>query len=80
MTKNSANQFGWWIDYLIQSTGKNIHLETSDGVHREGMITGFTFRSMELNGNTVEFPIEVELNKDPSDRIPLERCISLKVF
>lgn len=80
MPKNSSNMFGWWVDYLVQSIGKTIHLETYDGVRRSGKATAYTFRSFELNGATVELPIEVELNNDKSDRIPLDRCKIISVF
>ncbi len=62
-----------WIDEMVDSVGEFMRLETSDGVQREGKITGFTYREFELNGKTVSFPIEVEVNGDPTDRIPLDR-------
>ncbi len=68
---------GKWIDELINSEGEFMHLETTDGVNREGKISGFTYREFALNGEQVSFPVEIEVNGDPSDRIPLFRIEKL---
>jgi translation initiation factor IF-1 len=68
-----------WIDRMIGSLGKHFDLETSDGVVRSGKITGFTYRTMKLNGDVVEFPAEIEVNGDPNDRIPLDRIDRLTI-
>ena len=64
---------GQWIDTMVQSVGRYMRLETTDGVTREGKITGFTYRSFKLNGSEADLPTEVEVNGDPNDRIPLDR-------
>lgn len=64
---------GAWIDEMMDSIGEHMRLETTDGVAREGKITGFTTREFKLNGKVVGMPTEVEVNGDPSDRIPLDR-------
>lgn len=60
---------GAWIDMVDGSIGKFIHLETGDGVHREGKLTGLRTREMIFNGEEVDVPIAVELNGDPNDYI-----------
>jgi len=70
---------GKWIDDLIDSVGEYMFLETTDGVHRKGKITGFTFRDFVLNGEVARIPIEVEVNGDPTDRIPLDRVAEMTI-
>jgi hypothetical protein len=69
MTKKRKKKPGAWIDVVASSVGKFIHLETHDGVFREGKLTGLRMREIHLNGEEVEMPIAVELNGDPSDYI-----------
>lgn len=73
-------RMGRWIDELLKSLGKYINFETSEGVTREGKLTGFTTREVQFNKSTVEVIIEVELNKDPMDRTPLDRIIKIEIF
>jgi len=68
-----------WIDDLVNSVGCFMNLETTDGVERCGKITGYTFREFKLNDNLVQIPIEVEVNGDPIDRIPLDRILFMKI-
>lgn len=60
---------GQWIDELVEAVGRNIHLETMEGVHREGKLTGLRMRDVEMNGKPVDYPEAVELNGDPTDYI-----------
>ena len=64
---------GEWIDVLMASVGKYMELETSDGLFRQGKITGFRFRDFQFDGHKVLVPTEVEINGDPNDRVPLDR-------
>jgi hypothetical protein len=68
---------GNWIDKLVESVGEFMSLETTDGILREGRISGFTYRSFILNGDEVQLPIEIEVNGDPSDRIPIDRIAKI---
>ena len=70
---------GKWIDTLTTSINEFMRLETTDGVHREGRITGFTYRKFEINGDIAELPIEIEINGDPSDRVPLDRVLRMTI-
>jgi hypothetical protein len=72
MAKRSKSK-GAWIDQVHASVGRFFSLETTDGVVREGKLTGIRARTYILNGAEVEFPTEIELNSDPTDTIPLER-------
>ena len=70
---------GKWIDELIESVGEFVSLETVDGVMREGRISGFTYRSFIFNGDEVQLPIEIEVNGDPNDRIPIDRIATFDI-
>ncbi len=67
-------QMGKWIDDIFNSVGKFIHLETKDGVRREGKITGLRTRHITFNDRRVELVDEIELNGDPTD------CVQMSVI
>jgi hypothetical protein len=68
---------GKWIDELVATTGQYVRLETSDGVIREGRLSGLRTRELTWNGAKVLIPTEVELNGDPNDTIPMDRIAHL---
>ena len=68
------------IGQLLTSVGHYVHLETVDGMRREGKVTAFTTRRMDFNGRPLDWPDELELNADPQDHIPLARVLRLTVF
>lgn len=70
---------GKWIDELIDSIDKFVWLETTDGLERQGKITGYSTRKFTLNGKTVHIPIDIELNGDTGDRVPLDRVARMKL-
>jgi len=67
--KKKKIRAGQWIDDVVTAIGRNVHLETTDGVHREGRFTGLAMREIEVNGEPREVPSRVELNGDPSDYV-----------
>lgn len=67
--KKKKKRAGQWIDDIAAAIGRNIHLETSDGVLREGRFTGLGTREIEINGEARDVPDRFELNGDPSDWI-----------
>lgn len=69
MTKKKRKKAGAWIDTMSGAIGKFVHLETGDGVHREGKLTGLRTREIKMNGEDVDLPVAVELNGDPNDYI-----------
>ena len=73
------NNSGEWIAKLLTSVGSYANLMTTDGIERGGRITGFALRSFVFNGKRIDVPIEIELNGDPNDRIPLDRISQLDV-
>jgi len=75
MTKKSGN----WIKTLINSVDKSINLETVDGVVRGGRISGFTFKTFHFNEREQQFPIEIELNGDPNDRVDVSRILTMAI-
>ena len=64
--KKRASQ---WIDDVAGAIGRHVHLETSDGVLREGRFTGLGMREIEINGESRDMPDRVELNGDPGDYV-----------
>ncbi len=70
---------GDWIEQLASGVGRYISLETGDGVVREGRLSGLTTRSINFNFMDVLIPIEVEINGDPHDRVPLERIVRVEL-
>jgi hypothetical protein len=70
---------GEWVDKLLASVDEYMRLETTDGVKREGRISGFTYKKFELDGDEVLWPIELEVNGDPTDRIPLARIGKINI-
>ena len=70
---------GQWIDEMIKSVGEYVHLETTDGIQREGRITGFEMRHLMFNEIGVDIPTEIELNGDPNDRVPVERISKINI-
>lgn len=71
---------GGWIDDLSNKVGQYISLETSDGIRREGRLSGLGTRSLKVFGKDQLIPTEVEINGDPQDRIPLDRIVTLSLL
>ena len=70
---------GKWIDSLYTNIGCYLDLETTDGVKREGKLTSISFRQFTLNKKLVNIPDEIEINGDPSDKIPISRIMNLNI-
>lgn len=68
-----------WIDAIVDGVGRHFWLETTDGVEREGKITGFATKSINLNGQEVNWPTEIEINGDSMDTIPLARVAKIVI-
>jgi hypothetical protein len=71
---------GRWIDEIVAATGQYIRLETSDGIRREGRLSGLRTRALKWEGEQVLIPTEVEINGDPSDTVPLDRISSIELL
>lgn len=63
---------GKWLDLVESSVGKFIHFETTDGVHREGKLSGLRTREIEINGKVMNYLTALELNGDPNDFVEFE--------
>jgi hypothetical protein len=59
------------IARLIAATDGWVNLETHHGAIREGRLSGWTCRTLKLNGVDVQLPVGLELNGDPHDIINL---------
>jgi hypothetical protein len=72
-------KMGKWIDTLFGSVGKFVHLETTDGVNREGKLTGLRTKTIKFNGTDQDVLMELELNGDPTDCVQLAAVVSLNL-
>jgi len=79
-SKKKATISGGWIDTMVENVGNHITLETTDGVVREGRMTGLSSQSLLWDGSPVEILTEVELNGDPYDTVPINRIKSIELI
>lgn len=77
-TKNEVTP-GAILDGLVSSVGKNVRIETHDGIYRDGRLSGIGMRVIKVNGADLDWPADVELNGDPSDRVPFDRIASIRL-
>jgi len=71
---------GAWIDQLVEAVGKKyVRMETTEGVNRAGKLSGLRTRSIKFNGEACDIPIELELNGDPTDTVPIHRIAILSI-
>jgi hypothetical protein len=72
---------GQWMEdiWLAAEAKKNVRMETSEGVVRSGRLTGIRTRVMEFNKSYEDFPVELELNGDPTDTVPIYRLKKLSI-
>jgi hypothetical protein len=64
---------------LLEAPGKTMSFETHDGIQRQGRCTSINCRSLILSGVEVKLPIEIVLNGDVSDAIPLSRLAKIDI-
>jgi hypothetical protein len=76
----TATVKGKWIDELVESIGQFVKMETSDGMEREGRLSGLKSRTLKWEGDEVEIVTELELNGDPYDSVPLDRITTLDLI
>jgi hypothetical protein len=79
MKKKKKTRPGQWIDDVTAAIGHHVHLETGDGVVREGRFTGLACREIEINGQVREVPSRVELNGDPSDYVDFPLIVRMNI-
>lgn len=70
---------GDWIDSIFNGVGRFANLETADGVRRSGRISGLRTKMIQFNGESQEVVLEIELNGDPSDCVPVGGLASLTI-
>lgn len=70
---------GEWIDDLIGSIGSYAVMTTTEGIERSGRISGFQMRQFIYNGEKTDVPLEIELNGDPYDRVPIDRLENIRI-
>jgi len=76
---SKKTSMAWWIEHLLGAVNSFVQLETSDGIRREGRLSGFQLRTMQFNGFDVDVISELELNGDPMDRIPFDRIAKIHI-
>jgi len=65
------------MDEINGSLGEFIRLETTDGLIREGKLSGLRTRQLLLDDAEVDIITEVELNGDPTDTVAINRIAKL---
>jgi hypothetical protein len=68
---------GSWIDSLDNHLGQYLQLETSDGIRREGRLSGLSTKTIRLNGVEEKMLTDLELNGDPQDRVAIDRIATI---
>jgi len=76
-TKNTApkNAPENWAGLI----GQYVQVETSDGVYREGKITGVDFFDFFVGEETWRLPVTIQLNNDSTDRIDFKQLRAMKL-
>lgn len=69
----------WEID-LSPMIGRDVQIETVDGIRRAGRISSVGFRELRFNDGIVNIPVHVELNGDPLDQIPFTHMGSIEIL
>jgi hypothetical protein len=72
------SKVGNWLNELADTVGRYISLETLDGMRREGRLSSINMRSIKWNGRSVDVLVELELNGDVYDVVPLNRISFLE--
>lgn len=70
---------GAWIDDVWDGVGGYVRLETATGTERSGKLSGIRNRTVKFNGEDVLIPVELELNGDPTDTVPLHVVSKLSI-
>ena len=75
----AKKRMGKWIDEIFDSVGRFVHLETTDGIQREGKMTGLRTKTIFFNGADQDIITEIELNGDPTDCVKLDGLAKLRI-
>lgn len=70
---------GQWIDDIHEAVGSFINFETAEGIQRGGKLSGIRTRVIEFNGVQQDIPMELELNGDPTDTVPISRMVKITI-
>lgn len=71
MKKRTKKTHGEWIDDIFNAVGHYIHMETMDGIVREGRLSGIRMREIYVNGEMVDYPDGLELNGDCNEYVEI---------
>jgi len=75
---SDVSEWVWEIN-LKAMVGRDVRLETKDGVHREGRISKVNMAPFTLSGETVAIPDSIELNGDSEDLVAFNRLATMDV-
>ena len=70
---------GAWIDRIHAAVGGYVNLETSDGIQRNGRLTGIRSNTIRMNGEAVTIISQMELNGDPTDLVDVWRLARIDI-
>ncbi len=68
-----------WEVKLDGLVGQFVHLTTTDGLGREGLITGVRTLQLPIDGIIREIPHLIELNHDSADQVEFTRMASMQL-
>jgi hypothetical protein len=74
--EKKMNDWNWTID-ITPLLGKQVKIESKDGIYLEGALTDLIVEPIKFCGKTVAFPVLLELDKDPEKRFDVSRLISV---
>jgi hypothetical protein len=77
--KPNESEWVWDID-LEALVGCNAHIETKDGIKREGRISNIKMSSLVIGDEEVERPEALELNGDSGDIIGFDRLVRVDLL
>ena len=72
------NKWIWDVE-IEPMIGQFAHAETTDGVFREGKITGVRTFPVLINGEHFKVPLAFELNGDPNDTLEFKQLAKLNL-
>jgi small nuclear ribonucleoprotein (snRNP)-like protein len=68
-----------WKTDLNPLLGKQVKIETRDGVYLTGLLTGLEYYRFEMDRRTVRVPTQLQLDKDPEKSVDVARIVRVDI-
>lgn len=72
-------RWSWKID-LKPLMGKQVRIETKDGIYMDGVLTGMNQFKFEMDKRNVRVPTELILDNDPEKVVEVTRLVRVEVI